>query len=330
MKNRWLLLSLFVVLTVGFPFRSPAPLVFKSGEGWSYEPQGAVGKWQRARAKDQLEVAQKAFADKDYDLTIKAAKRTVDQWPLSDFAPDAQYLLGRAYEEKGNDEKAFKSYQKVLEKYPKIANYQEVLQRQFEISNKYLAGKWFRLWGTIPLYPSMERTADMYEKVIKNGPYSDVAAQAQMNIGAAREKQRDFFLAVRAYERAADRYNDRPEVAADALYKAGQAYTRQAKTSEYDQNVAAQAIATYTDFMTLYPNDPRVKEVKETIQNLKTEQARGNYNIARYYQKHKKLEGALIYYNEVLLKDPASKYAEDARKQIEVLKEQTEKRTAQN
>jgi len=87
-----------------------------------------------------------------------------------------------------------------------------VLKSQLDIANMYLGGKWFRLWGTIPLYPSMEKTADMYEKVIKNAPYSDVAPQAQMNMGAAYEKRKDFPAAVKAYERASDRYNDRKAV----------------------------------------------------------------------------------------------------------------------
>src|SRR5213082_2450033 len=61
----------------------------------------------------------------------------------------------------------------------------------------------------------MDKTAAMYEKLIKNGPYSDVAPRAQMNIGSAREKQVSFFNrvdpfreAVKAYETAADRYRD--------------------------------------------------------------------------------------------------------------------------
>ena len=117
-----------------------------------------------------------------------------------------------------------------------------------------------------------------------------------MNIGVAREKQTRFMndnepyiQAAKAYERAADRYRDRPEIAADALYKAGLAYHKQARTAEYDQSTAGQAISTFTDFMTLYPNDPRLPQSEKTITALKTEQARGNYEIARFYDKEQAL-----------------------------------------
>ncbi|MDB6025954.1 MAG: repeat containing protein, partial [Verrucomicrobiales bacterium] len=316
-------LALLVFCLVAFPHRSPAPLIFRPGEGWNYERPGTEGKWSRTRAKDQLEVAQAAFDKKDYSLALKAARRTVKLWPLSDYAPDAQYLMGRCYEAKKMDEKAFKQYQIVLEKYPKAINYNDVLLRQFEIANRFLAGQWFRLFGYIPAFPSMEKTSDMYDKIIKNGPYGEVAPRAQMSIGTAREKQKEWGKAVKAYERAADRYSDRPDVAAEALYKAGLAYNKEAKTAEYDQSAAGKAILAFSDFSTLYPNDPRVPEAQKLIESLKSEQARGSFEIAKFYEKRKRWEGAVVYYNEVLLRDPSSPLAGQARKKIDELKKRT-------
>ncbi len=132
---------MILVGVVALPFRAPAPLVYQPGQGWTYEPVGGEGAWQRTRAKDQLDVAQTAFDKKDYALASKAAHRLVQNWPLSDYAPRGEYLLGRCYELRGQDEKAFNEYQKLLEKYPKIDNYQEVLARQFAICNRFLAGE---------------------------------------------------------------------------------------------------------------------------------------------------------------------------------------------
>ena len=300
---------------------SPAPLIYQPGEGWTYEAIGGAGKWQRSRAQDQLEVARTALENQDYSLALKAARRTVKVWPLSDYAPEAQYIVARCYEARGSDERAFKEYQKVVEKYPRLELFHEVLERQFGIADEFLAGQWFKLWGYIPAYSSMDKTANMFTKIVQTGPYSEVAPQAQLKIGAAREKQKDYPAAVKAYELAADRYNDRPAIAADAIYKAGMAYWKQAQEAEYDQSSAASAIATFTDFMTLYPGDPRVKDCQALIDSMRAEQARGNFEIARFYEKRKKYQGALIYYNEVLLVDATSKHAEEARQRIDELKE---------
>ncbi len=324
MNRGFVLASLTALFLLALPFRAPAPFIYRPGEGWTYEPVGGQGKWQMPRAKDQFEVAQAAFNKKVYDLALKSARRVVSVWPLSDYAPQAQYLVGRCYEETGKDEKAFAEYQKVLEKQPKIANYPEILQRQVTITDRFLAGKWFRLWGYIPFFPSMERTADMYDKIVKNGPYSDVAPQAQLKIGTAREKQRNYPLAVKAYELAADRYHDRPKVAAEALYRAGLAYKKQAQTAEYDQSTAGQAIATFTDFRTLYPDDSRVGQTDKIIASLKDEQARGNFQIAKFYEKRKKWSGAMVYYNEVQMQDPDSPYAAEAQRRIFELKKRTQ------
>ncbi len=326
MNRRLALFFCVITLWMLTPFRSPAPLIYTPGEGWVYEPVGSTGgRWHRTRAKDQLIVAQEAFDQKDYSLALRAARRTVRVWPLSDYSPQAQYLIGRCLEQKGFSERAFKEYQKLLEKYPKAINYDEVLTRQYEIANRFLAGEWFRLWGYIPFFPSMEKTAGLYEKIVKNGPYSDIAPQAQLKIGEAREKQSNFPEAAKAYERAADRYNDRPQVAAEALFRQGLAYQKQAKQAEYDQNTAAQAIATFTDFITLFPNEPRVSEAQQIISDLRTEQARGNFEIARYYEKQHRPVAARIYYNEVitlLLEDPNSSYAMQARQRLDSLNQQ--------
>ncbi len=323
--NRWSVrLLLAVVCVLAVPQPAPAPLVYRPGEGWTYEPVGSEGKWRRVRAKDQLQVAQEAFAKKDYRMALKAARHLVKQWPLSDYAPEAQYLLGRCYEAKRSDEKAFKEYQTLITKYPKYEKTDEILKRQYDIAGRFLAGQWFRLWGVIPFFPSMDKTADLYQKVVNNGPYSDVGVQAQMKIGTTREKQKNYVQAAKAYEVAVDRYNDRPAVAADAFYREGIAYEKQALKAEYDQSTAGKAIATFSDFATLYPNDARVPQTQKIISTLKTEQARGSYQVAQFYERYRRWRGALVYYNEVLLLDPESPYATYARQRIEELKKRTQ------
>jgi outer membrane protein assembly factor BamD len=327
MTFRFVRLLLIAVCLLAFPFSSPAPLIYRPGEGWTYEPVGGEGKWQQPRAKDQLEVAQAAFDKKAYGLALKAARRVVRVWPLSDYAPRAQYLLARCYETTGKEEKAFKTYQTLLEKQPKIANFSEILKRQSAIADQYLAGKWFKLWGYIPFFPSMERTARMYGDIVKTGPYSAVAPQAQLNIGTAWEKEKtlgfkspDYPAAIQAYDTAADRYHDQPKVASEAIFRAGLAYQKEAQTRDRDQSNAGHAIAKFTDFMALYPNDPRAAQAQKTIAALKSEQARGSFEVAQFYEKRKKWDGARVYYNEVLLLDPNSPYATQARQRIDQLK----------
>ena len=326
MNRRLVFWMLLVTGLAMLPFRAPAPLIYVPGEGWHYEPYGEKANWQRSRAKDQLDVADKAFKAGDYTIALRASRRVLRVWPLSDYAPHAQYLVGRCLEATSKDEAAFNAYQNIIQKYPKSVEYNDVLWRQYIIATRYLNGQLFKLWGFIPLYTSMDKTAKMYDKIVSNGPYSDVAPHAQLRIGAAREKSKDYPAAVKAYATAADRYNNQPVIASDALYREGISYYKQAEAAEYDQSTASQAIASFTDFITLFPDDKRVPRAQKAITLLKTEQVRGNFEIARFYEKSKTLsaeqryKGAIVYYNEILQLDPNSRYAAQARQRIELLK----------
>lgn len=320
--NRAVLRAVIVVLALlVFAMPCPAPLIFTPGEGWRYEKVGETGSWTRGRAKDQLDVAQESFDKQDFGTATKAARRTVNVWPFSDYAPQAQYLLARCYEAKGEDERAFNAYQTLLTLYPKVQNYDEIILRQMAIANRFLAGQGFRLLNVIPWFASMEKTIKLYEKILKNGPYSEVAPQAQINIGIAYEKKffKELPEAAKAYERAADKYADQKE-GTDALYRVGETYYKQAKKAEYDQSIAGQAIATYSDFIALHPDDKRVPQALKRVEILKLEQARGSLDVARYYEHRKKWKAAKIYYNEVnevLREQPEAPLAIEARARIE-------------
>jgi outer membrane protein assembly factor BamD len=320
MNRRFVFLIVVATFVTLFPFRSPAPLIYTPGEGWYYETYGTTVKWQRTRAKEQLDVAEQAFKARDYGLALRAADRVVKVWPLSDYAPRAQYLVGRCLEAKGRDEMAFDAYQKIIEQYPKSAEYEDVLWRQYRIADRFLHGEWPKLWGYIPYPPSMDLPANMFGEIVTNGPYSDVAPHAQLRIGAAREQQADYPAAVKAYETAADRYQNQPVIAADALYRQGISYGKEAGTAGYDQGTADQAIATFTDFIAFYPEDRRVPYAQRFITALKAQQVQGNFQIAEFYEKSRKWDGAVIYYNEVLQLDPNSHFAALARQRIETLK----------
>ena len=157
--KRWTCpLLLAAVVFLSWPNSSPAPIIFRPGEGWSYESLGGVGSWRRANAKDQLAVARDAFAVEDWKTAFKAARRTVVDWPLSDHAAEAQLLLAQSYEKRGDDQKAFAEYQNLLRLYPQNVDFEDVQARQFAIATRYLNGQRFKLWSRIPFYKSMSKT----------------------------------------------------------------------------------------------------------------------------------------------------------------------------
>ena len=332
MQRRMCLLLLAAMVFLSWPSYSPAPIIFRRGEGWSYESIGGVGSWRRGNAKDQLGVAKKALAEEDWKTAFKAARRTVAAWPLSDHAPEAQLILAQSYEQRGDDQKAFEAYQDLLRLYPHNANFEDVQTRQIAIATRYLNGQRFKLWRYIPVYKSMRKTAGMFQDIVSSGPFSSVAPKAQMNVGQAwvnkargfqisqNERHKNYRLAVDAYEKVADKYHDRPDVASEGLFAAAAAYQQQSLDAEYDQGVTLRSIDSYSDFIALYPKNAQVPQAKEQIRVMKVEQARGNLKVARYYEKRGEWAGANVYYNEVKDLAPGTEYAEIALQKIADLK----------
>ena len=293
------------------PVEGPAALIWRKGEGWTWEHEGvATG----TNPAEQLKIAQDLHAKKKYRSAIDAYRRVSRRWPLSSSAQDARLGEAECLGAIGYHYKAFQQYQELIKKHPNTPHFDTVLQRQFEIGNLFLAGERQKAWG-IRWLPSLDRAVEVYEQVVKNGPYSPVAPEAQFRIGLAYEKQRDYLAAVHAYEKLLERYPKLP-LAEAAQFQIGWEYKKESARAEYDQNSANQAIAAFTDFLLRYPRSDKVALAEQYMIRLKGEQSRGLFHIGQFYEKNRHYKSALIYYNDVIEKNPESNWATQAKDKV--------------
>jgi outer membrane protein assembly factor BamD len=311
--RRKFVITLLAAIMFAFlmPMESPAPLIWRKGEGWSWERAGVKT---AANPTDQLKIAQDLQAKKDYRGAIDAYRRVVRRWPQSSSAQDARLGLADCLSAIGYHYQAFKEYQQLIEKHPNTPHFETILQRQFEIGNLFLAGERQKAWG-VRWFPSTERAIEVFETVVKNGPYSKVAAEAQFRIGLTYEKQNDYLAAVHAYEKLLDRH-PKHRLAEAAQFQIGCAYKKESQRAEYDQNAANQAIAAFGDYLLRYPAGEKASLAQQYLTALKEEQAKGLFTIGSFYEKNKQYRSALIYYNDVIEKNPASGWATQAKDKI--------------
>src|SRR5271156_2299188 len=236
---------LIALLALGFiTSLAHATLVWRPGEGWSDESGSDVS---ASSSRDQLELAHKLEAQGQRDSALKAYKGLLRRWPLSFFAPEAQFRVGKILEDEGDFYNAFQAFQKMVTKYPSSDYFEQALDEQYRIANLYLAGEPQRIWK-IPVGPSMERTVEMYERIIKNAPYGTYAPQCQFNIGLARENQRKYDDAVDAYQKVLDNYPT-SSVASNAQYQIGYAWLRASQSGDYDMGAAQKAVYAFQDYL---------------------------------------------------------------------------------
>src|SRR5471030_3327316 len=114
---------LFVLLAFAFATSlAQATLVWRPGEGWSDESGGDVS---ASSSRDQLEMAHKLEAQGQRDSALKAYKGLLRRWPLSFFAPEAQYRMGKILEDEAEFNEAFQAFQKMVTKYPSSTYFEQ-------------------------------------------------------------------------------------------------------------------------------------------------------------------------------------------------------------
>jgi outer membrane protein assembly factor BamD len=315
---RSLLLTLVALSALAlFAPAGRASLVWRPGEGWSDESGGDIS---ASSSRDALENAHKLEASGQRDDALKAYKGLLRQWPLSFFAPEAQYRMGKILEDEADFNGAFQAFQKMVTKYPSSNYFEQALEEQYRIANLYLAGEPQRVWK-IPVGPSMDRTVEMYERIIKNAPYGTYAPECQFDIGRARENQRRYTDAVDAYQKVLDNYPT-SSVASNAQYQIGYAWMHASQTGDYDMGAATKAVEAFQDYLVRYPTSDKADQAQENIQKLGLKQTQGAYEIAQFYEKSHPPDkrAAFIYYNEVVREDPNSMQAQRAKKRIQELR----------
>ena len=58
---------------------------------------------------------------------------------------------------------------------------------------------------------------------------------------------------------------NRSHPSADAIFREGVSYYKEAAKAEYDQGTAQSAIEAFTDFITLFPDDKRVPQAQKAL-----------------------------------------------------------------
>jgi outer membrane protein assembly factor BamD len=309
-------LPLTVLALVCFPHRSPAPIIYREGEGFS---SGELNDIEiKKNAEEQFSLAQRYEADGDYKRAGASYRFVVRRFPRADIAAEAQFKSGQMLEKLGKLQLAFNEYQALVQKYPRSPDFEAALQAQYDIGKAYLDGKRVDIYG-VPTLPSMGKAQEMFQKIVTNAPYGRIAPMAQFGIGQALERSGSITATVNAYQQVVDRYPN-SDVAPNAMYQIGYVYFQASRATGYDETAAVRAQEAFEDFLLKYPNSEKVPQAQDNLKILQSRKTDNSYNIARFYDKQKKYKAAYVYYNEVLQQQPGSPDAVKAQQRMDQIR----------
>jgi len=131
--------------------------------------------------KEQFEFAKSFYSIKKYDDAEREFKKLIKAYPKSAEAAESQYYLGVIEEDKGNLYEAYLAYQRVIDKYPFSERIQEIIEKEFKIGDKFMAGEKRKALGVE--LPVENPAIEIFSKVVENSTYGPLAPAAQYKLG---------------------------------------------------------------------------------------------------------------------------------------------------
>lgn len=231
----------------------------------------------------------------------------VKRYPVSPSAPVAQFRIGELYDSLGNTKRAFDAYQKLIENYPQSREFDKAVTAQLGMADALMDKNRY------------DRATEMYESILKSAPYAKFAPAVQFKIGQAHENQSEWDKAVAAYQAVIDRYPD-SSYASDALYQIGYVQFSEANSRSKDLSAAIDAKHTFEEFLMEYPNSEKAAQARENLSQMSGRESLDLLSIAKFYDRNSNYRAAVIYYSDVVRRQPGTPDAELASARIEEIR----------
>ena len=163
------------------------------------------------------------------------------------------------------------------------------------------------------------RAAEMYTSVMATAPFARSAPATQFKLGQAYENEREYEKAIAAYQLILDRYPD-SNYAADALYQIGYVQLTEAQGRSQDLSAAIDAKNTFEDFLMEYPSSEKAAQARENLDLMTGRESTDLLSIARFYDRKANYRAAVVYYGDLVRRQPGTSDAQLATARIEEIR----------
>ena len=238
---------------------------------------------------------------------IATYRTLVRDYPVAPAAPAAQLLLGELYDSLGNSKRAFESYQKLLENFPQAREFDRAVEAQVAIADAQMDSR------------RHDRAAEMYTSILATAPFAKFAPSVQFKLGQAYENQKEYEKAINAYQVVLDRYPS-SAVAADALYQIGYVQLTEAEGRSQDLSAAIDAKNTFEEFLIEFPKNEKAAQARENLETMSGREAFDLLSIAKFYDRKTDYRAAVIYYSDLVRRQPGTPDADLAGARIEEIR----------
>ncbi len=287
---------------------------------WIWTPK--TGKWVnpktaiKPKPKEQLEFAKGLYELESYEEAKREFKKLLNAYPKSFEASESQYYLGLIEELQGNLYEAYLAYQKVVDKYPFSERIQEIIEREYKLAERFMAGEKRTAFGVA--LPVENPAIEIFSKIIENSIYGPLAPAAQYKLGLVLKGLLRYYEAEEAFNKVITNYPKSEWVEA-AKFQIAACRAAVSRSPDYDQWATAEAKGKFEDFVREHPDAVLSRDAEKNIEQLKEKEAEANFNIGRFYEKQKAYAAAKIYYSNVINNYSGSIWAAKAVERLQMM-----------
>jgi outer membrane protein assembly factor BamD (BamD/ComL family) len=261
---------------------------------------------------------QEAFAAKNWWEVIDNAEVISYHFPTTPFAQETPYMTGYAYYQMGQFELANQALSAYINHSSSHSHFEEAIQMKFEIAEAFQKGKKKRLFGSHKMpewVPAQEDAIAIYDEVITALPHGQMAAKALLGKAGIQMEMDDFKPAVDTLAQLIRRF-PKNEEAAQGYLDINRIYLAQCRATSLDLDLLDLAGVNLKKFHLAFPREPRLQEADKVFAETEELFAQNLLETGRFFERTKKKDASLIYYNKVISKYPATHAATSAREKL--------------
>ena len=156
-----------------------------------------------------------------------------------------------------------------------------------------------------------EDAIEYFRGVFEYGRGTEWAPNAQFHLARAYEERGRYLLAATEYNRFTQLYRNNERLP-EAEYRRALMYYNESPPYKLDQTDTERAISNFQLYMQRYPNDDRVSDAEQKVQELRNKLARKQFEAGELYERRRMYRAAAFTYEEVFDQYPDTDYADRA------------------
>ena len=118
-------------------------------------------------------------------------------------------------------------------------------------------------------------------------------------LAKSQQGRREWLLAAQSFSRLVEGFPE-DSLADNAMLESARSYRRLWRKPTLDSQYGETALATYRQFLGLYPDSPLIKTANDELRGVEEWFAIKNFEIGRHYLRRKMYDSAIIYFRDVM------------------------------